>query len=116
MKKSRETLITEEAQNPDTDFETIENRQKILDAIQRVKASYLGEISWEAGLTEYQAKQLLNKMWKDGLIEQIPVDYYNPDKRLLGRVEDQSAKNQAGYMNFSKKKWYGLTPEGWART
>lgn len=112
MKKSRQELLTEQAQLDDLDYESRSNIERILKVLKRLHAAYLSEIAWEAGLTEYQARLLLNMMWHDDLIEEIPVDYYRADPRLIARVPDLSAKGQAGYNNFCKRRWFAITEAG----
>lgn len=111
MKKTRRQIITEEAQNYDADFETIEYKQRILKVLKRLGAAYLSEIAWDSGLTEYQTKMYLNQMYHDGQIQEEPVTFAGNPK-LIKRVYDMSAKGQGGFANFSRKKWYSITEEG----
>jgi hypothetical protein len=96
----------------DVDYDTLENKKRILTFLTTTPASYLGEIAWETGLSEYTAKLVVNILRRESHIEQVPVNFDHPDQRLLFRVPDQSAINQGGYLSFSRKKWFSITPEG----
>ena len=108
MKKNHQTIITEESQNSDVDFQTQENKKRILDVLKKIPAMFLSEISWETGMTDYQTRIILNEMWRDGEVEAINVDFSKPDERLLMRVPEMSARGQGDYDNFKKKRWFGV--------
>lgn len=110
--KSVNDLRVEEGQHRLLDEEFDRAKCRVLYTLRRLPSSFISEIAWESNITEYEAKNVLNKMFHDGLIEEIPVDWSVPDRRLLARVPDQSAKGQAGYANFSKKRWFGVTKNG----
>lgn len=107
--KSKLTEYTEEQQDLD---DASEHNAQVLLALRNYAASFISEIAWDAGLTEYQAKVCLNSLCRGELVERIPVSNHDPDPRLLSRVADMSAKNQAGYENFSRRSWFGLTEQG----
>jgi len=111
-KSSKDDIIMEQAQLPDSDRQTVEEKRRILLTLKNNGASYLSEISWEANLTDYACKNTLNLLWHEGLCEPIPVNFTSPDPRLMLRVPDQSAQGQGGYANFSRKKWFGITSAG----
>lgn len=96
----------------DLDEETLKHEKRIIEYLKNMKASFVAELAWELSLTEYQIKLCLRSLQDKGIIETIKIDPYTPDKRLLVRVPDQSAKQQAGISNFGKKRWFGLTKEG----
>lgn len=110
--KSFNDLRIEEGNHKLLDEEFDRAKCRILFSLRRLPASFLSEISWESNITEYETKNVLNRMFHEGLVEEIPVDWLVPDNRLLRRVPDQSAKGQAGYPNFSKKRWFGITKKG----
>jgi hypothetical protein len=117
-KSDREDMLKEQqARLVDADTETLAQKRRILTWLQNNQASYLGEIAWEANVSEYQCKNVLNVLWREGLVENITVSFDRPDARLMLRVADQSAVGQAGYENFSRKKWFGITEGGkrWLR-
>lgn len=92
----------------DLDEETLKNNKKILEFIKTNGASFVSELAWELSMTEYQVKLCLRNLIEKGEIETIPVNPFYPDERLANRVPDQSAKGQAGLVNFSKKRWFGI--------
>lgn len=94
------------------DYDTTDQKNRVLSWLAKIPASYLSEIAWESGLSEYQVKLLLNILRSEGLIEQVIVSYDAPDVRLMLRVPDQSQQGQAGYASFSRKKWFAITLEG----
>lgn len=96
----------------DSDEETVEQKRRILTWLHNNQTSYLSEIAWEANVSEYQCKNILNMLWREKLVEHISVSFDRPDHRLMVRVADQSALGQGGYENFSRKKWFGITGEG----
>lgn len=95
-----------------TDSQEQECRKKTLSFLKQVGASFVSEMSWETGITEYVLKPILYKMERESLVEKIRVDFWKVDPRLAARVPDQSARGQGGFDNFSKKRWFGITKDG----
>ena len=91
---------------------TNEDKRRVLLWLSRVPASFVSEICWEIGMGEVHVKTTLSALHNEGLVEEIHVDQYIPDPRLMHRVPDQSAKGQGGFANFSKKRWISITSEG----
>lgn len=102
----------EEQRIPLTDSQEQEHRKKVLTFLSRVPCSFMSEISWETGVTEYHLKPALYRLDRDGEIEQLIVDFWKPDPRLIRRVPDQSARGQGGFENFNKKRWFAITKKG----
>lgn len=94
------------------DRQEIECRVKTLTFLRSIGASFISEMSFETGITEYVLKPLVYRMEKEHLVEKIRVDFWKVDQRLASRVPDQSARGQGGFDNFSKKRWFGITKEG----
>lgn len=90
------------------DEETTRHNKKIVEFLKNNEASFVTEMAWELSLTEYQVKLCLRDLIEKGIVETISVNPFYPDRRLAARVPDQSAKEQAGIANFSKKRWFGL--------
>ena len=65
MKRNKKEIELAEENNPDLDFETKENKIKILKALKRFTAAYLTEIAWECSLSEYQTRLLINQLWDE---------------------------------------------------
>lgn len=113
QKSSKNDMIREsQVRIPDTDHETLEHKERILKWLSRIGTSYLSEISWEANISEYQCKNIINSLRHQGFIERVEVDFNRPDPRLLSRVADQSATGQGGFESFSRKHWFAITTEG----
>lgn len=103
---------TVEAHKDLEQFNPADHNDRVLLTLRKNPAMFLSEIAWECGLNEYQARQCLNNLWKEDVVEQIPVAWIVPDPRLLLRVPDMSARNQAGFNNFCKRRWFGLSEKG----
>lgn len=89
-----------------------EHRKDILGFLKKVPASFVAEIAWETGITEYHVKPVLRELLDEEMVETIQVDPFVPDRRLAARVPDMSARGQAGFENFSRRRWFGITDEG----
>lgn len=97
---------------PDVDFETLKHNRHILSFLGVNGASYPAELAWNLNVAEFQVNFCLRSLLESGFVEAIPVHFTCPDARLVGRVVDQSNRGQGGFANFSRKRWFGLTPAG----
>ena len=106
--RSIHDLQMSESHPQDLDFITIKNKEKLIQALKRLGAAYIGELAFEIGVSEYELKGLLNKLNDEGVVERIPVEWNFVDVRLLRRVPEMSNRGQGGFDAFSRKHWYGL--------
>lgn len=90
----------------DEDIERV--AEKIVNYLRINKASYVSELSFNIQENEYDIKKSIVMLLMQQKIETITVSFDYPDPRLLYRVPDQSQIGQAGFENFSRKRWIGL--------
>lgn len=103
----QQKLKANDLKQEDTDIDTIQKRESIQNCIKSFGATYPSEIAWETGFSDYTIKIILKLMEADKEVERISVNPHNPDKRLLARVPEMSARGEGGYDAFSRKRWYG---------
>jgi hypothetical protein len=96
---------------PNIDLDTKVLKEKVLKYLNNISASFISEMCWEIVVSDYELKGVLAELLAEGLIERVPVLPHG-EPRLIARVYDQSMKNQAGYENFSKKRWFAITKKG----
>lgn len=81
---------------------------RVIKMIQYLGATYPTELMQKCFLSDYDINEIIMQLEAINRIEIINVSWSKPDPRLVARVHEMSAKGQAGYENFSRKRWIGI--------